>query len=608
MSDYIEKLLKYCDDVINDKLENRVACQLEKLACKRHLNDLKKSESPDYPFYFDTRAANRRCKFTECLQHTKGKWRGQYIELEPHQVFMEGVGFGWLKKKNKMRRFNRMYFELPRKNGKSAESATTGLYMAFADNELGAEVYAGATTEAQAMMVFQPAWQMVKMNEDFREHFGVELSGTPKNPTSVYNLEDMSKFIPVVGKPGDGSSPHCAIVDEYHEHPTPVLYDAMDTGMGARSQPVLLVITTAGVNTAAPCYDLHSEAVKVLEGTIENDALFCMIFTIDKDDDWQDFECWKKANPNYKISIDEDYLYGKYKDALNKPSQRNILLTKHLNIWQNAGVAWMDMLKWKQCEDLELTIDLFQNYECWVALDLASKIDLCAVVYAFKHTKRVVNVTCPVCFEDAIVEGNLNKCTSCEWEKPVTRQCVAFFARHYLPEDTVNKTENQHYQKWVQEGYLTSTEGARTDFSRVERDIEQAAKDFSVKELAFDPKEASYLIQNIEEWANFECIEFPQGPSLISEPMKELEARVYAGELVHPGDPIFTWCMGNVIKKQSRSGGSVKHYFPTKENDKLKIDSAVAAIMALARLMTYEDGTVYDERAAREKGAILRTL
>src|SRR5665648_518829 len=145
------------------------------------------------------------------------------------------------------------------------------------------------------------------------------MTGTVKNPTSIYNETDMSIFCPIVGNPGDGQSPHGGLIDEYHEHPTSVLYDAMDTGMGAREQPMLSVITTAGTNTSFPCYDLHLEAIKVLEGSIENDRLFCMIFTIDKEDDWQDFECWKKANPNYMISIEEDYLYGKYQDAMNKP-------------------------------------------------------------------------------------------------------------------------------------------------------------------------------------------------------------------------------------------------------------------------------------------------
>lgn len=615
---YSERIIEYCHAAIADIIPNRKTCWLEKLACQRHLNDLARQDDDDYPYYFDEEAANNRCYFTECLQHTKGKWRGEYIKLEPHQTFMQGVGFGWKKKSNNLRRFNRFYFELPRKQGKSIESSTTGLFMAFVDGEPGAEVYSGAQTEAQAMMVFEPAHAMVRQNPQLAEYFSLKLTGTPRNPTSIYRESDMSRFMPVVGKPGDGSSPNCALVDEYHEAQTSVLYDAMDTGMGARMQPLLIVTTTAGVSTAVPCYDLHCEAVKVLEGTVINDSLFCMIFTIDKEDSWEDFENWKKANPNYGVSINEDYLYSKYQDALNKPAQRNILLTKHLNIWQNAGVGFVDMLKWKQCEDISLTLDMFKGQECWLAIDLASKIDLCALVLLFRYQRNVVNENCPKCYGEVEVRNGMNVCISgnvledesvCNWKAPVRRNCVVGFTKHYMPEDTINKRENQHYQKWVIEGHLTKTDGARTDFGVLENDIKQLSKDHIIKELAFDQKEATHIIHLISMWANFECVEFPQSPALINEPMKELEAMINANEFWHNGDPIFTWCMGNIVKKAARGGGSTKTYFPTKENDKLKIDSGVAAIMGLGRLMVAEDnGDSYNSRAARGDENILRVI
>jgi len=615
---YIERLLKYCNDAIADILPNRKTCLFEKLACQRHLDDLNKQGNEDYPYYFDEEAANKRCYFIECLQHTKGKWRGQYIKLEDEQIFAEAVKFGWLKKETDKRRFSKSYEELPRKQGKSIKSATTGLFMGFADGEPQAEVYAGATSEKQAMMVFQPAYEMVRLNEDFAEWYNIKLSGTVKNPTSIYNEEDMSMFSPIVGNPGDGASPHCALVDEYHEHPTSVLYDAMDTGMGAREQPLLAVITTAGVNTSYPCYDLHLYAEKVLKGVIEDDRLFAMIFTIDENDDWQDFEVWKKANPNYGISIDKDYLWGKYQDAINKPEQRNVLLTKHLNIWQNSGVGAFDMLRWNKCADPELTIEMFRGKECWLALDLASKIDLAALVLLFKYKRKVINTECPKCHGEVVIKNGMNVCisgnvledeTKCNWSKPVNRDCIVGFARHYVPEETVLEKENTHYQKWREQGNLIVTEGARTDFQLIEKDIETAAENFIVKELVFDPSEASYLIQNIEKWAAFDCIEFNQGPATISQPMKELEAMIKAFEFWHNGDPVYTWCMGNVVKKSSRSGGSVKHYFPTKTNPKLKIDSAVATICGLGRLITYEnDNGAYESRVSSGEERVLRVL
>jgi len=619
---YSERILAYCHAAIADSLPNRKTCKFEKLACQRHLNDLAKQHLKDYPYYFSDEACNDRCYFTENLQHVKGKWAGQPIELEDHQLFMQGVMFGWLKKSSKLRRFSKANLWLPRKNGKSLEAATTGDFMCFADGEYGAEVYSVAGTEAQAMCVFTPAWMMVKRNDNLRDAFNLKLTGTPKNPTSIYCEEDMSTFMPVVGKPGDGASPHCAIVDEYHEAPTSVAYDAMDTGMGARDNALLLMVSTAGVSTSFPAYTLYLECVNALEGTTVDETMFTMIFAIDKDDDWKDFEVWKKVNPNYGVSISKDYLYGKYLDALNKPNQRNILLTKHLNIWQNAGIGFLDMLRWNKCADKTLKLEDFSGQECWIGLDLASKIDLAAIVILFRQKRRILNINCPLCYSEVEIIDDYNHCTGskevrdddgelkiCGWSKPIMRDCVVGFAKHYIPEETVRKKENQHYQKWELEGHLVVTEGARTDFHKIEMDLQELDRQFIVRELTFDPKESSYLIQNIQEWSNFECVEFEQGPATISQPMKELEAMVTAEEFWHSDDPVYNWNMGNVIRKKARSGGSVKHYFPTKENDNLKIDSAVATICALGRMITYtDDEGAYAGRVNSGEEQILRVL
>ena len=622
MRDYVGELLQYCHDVVNDTLANRKSCNLEKLACQRHLDDLLKSKLDDWPYYFNEEYATQRCYFSECLQHVKGIWAGQNIHLEPHQIFMQASMFGWLKKKNNLRRFYSVYFQAPRKQGKSMEIATTGLWMGFADGENGAEVYSLAQTEAQSLMTFAPAYSMVKNNPQMAEYFDLKLTGTSRNPTSIYRESDMSKFMPVIGKPGDGSSPHLAIIDEFHEAGTDEGRAAMQTGGASRSQPMIVIVTTAGVNTSFPCYDVYLNCKKILQGTIIDDTTFTLIYEPDEDDDWQDFEVWKKVNVNYGVSIDKDYLWGRYQDALNKPGERNILLTKHLNIWQNAGIGAFDMLRWGKCADTNLSLEQFRGQECWLGIDLASKIDLAALVFLFRYKRKVINEACPQCYGKAKVVDGVNVCVSgvkvgegeeqkaCSWSKPVERDCVAAFARHYIPFETADKKENQHYRKWAEEGYLTITEGARTDFQAIEDDIREISKHFAVKELTFDPKEASYLIQNIEKWSSFECIEFEQGPATISQPMKELEAMIVASEFWHSGDPCYTWCVGNVVKKKARSGGSVKHYFPTKENDNLKIDSAVATICALGRYMTYEkeQGGAYESRVGNGDESILRTV
>jgi phage terminase large subunit-like protein len=564
---YAARAKRYASKVVSGKI---LTSKLIKQACQRHLDDLERQKDADFPYKFDVSKAHRICHFAEGMVHIKGKWasvpKGQlpFIHLEDWQCFFLGVPFGWVRKSDQLRRFREIYAEIPRKNAKSTIGAVIGLFMAFDDDEQGAEVFAGATSMDQAYAVFRPAWLMVRNNPDFQAHFKLQLGGTEANPGNIYQPSTGSYFKPIIGKPGDGDSPHCAIVDEYHEHITPVMYDAMKTGMGARSQPMRVVITTAGVDTSGPCYDKHQEAVKILEKTLDNPEMFTMIFGIDaaaegdiEGDDWTDFRVWQKANPNYGVSVLEDYLRGQLRDAMQRPSQQNINRTKHLNEWLNAGIAWMNMAKWDRCKDEKMHLESFATREAWMAFDLANKIDIASLVYVFR-----------------LGDG------------------FAFFAKHYLCEDTIKLPENSHYRKWRDMGWLTQTDGARTDFRRIEDDIKDASKMFSVQSLAFDPREASYIISSIQGWASFECMEINQGPQLMSEPMKEMEAAIYAGQLKHCGDPVLTWMMGNVIKKEGRGGGDVKYYYPTKQNNKNKIDGIVAGIMAIRQALTSEPHTI----------------
>lgn len=457
----------------------------------------------------------------------------------------------------------------------SLTAAGVALYLAFVDGEKGAEVYCGATVLAQAMAVFEPCWQMCNLSPDFMEAYGITLAGTAKNPTSVYRISDMSRCEPVIGKPGDGANVSAAIIDEYHEHPDAGLLGTMITGTGSRPQPVIFIITTAGFDTSYPCFEEHLESVKILEGTLEKENVFTMIFGVDVDDDWTNWESWTKANPNYGISILPDSLKETYSTALNSLKDRNTLLCKHLNIWCNSSQAWMDMQKWDACKDESLKLEDFEGQECWIGVDLASKIDLTAVMLLFRAK-----------------DGK-----------------IATFGFYYLPSETIEKSENTHYQLWVAEGILTKTEGARTDFKRIEDDIRDLAKRFIIKELLFDEKEAAYWIQNLQEDSNFECIAVPQSPAYISEPMKTLEALIYAQEFIHSNDKLLNWSMSNVVKKQSKSGGATKSYYPTKQTVANKIDPVVAIITALSRMMTYEDnGDSYNTRAAKGEEEILRVL
>lgn len=569
--DYAAIANKYAKDVVAGKV---VACEWVRYACQRHLNDLAKAKGKrsKFRYYFDPDQASRVCLFVELLPHTKGKWARERRKLimEPWQIFLTCAVFGWLRKADGFRRFRRVFLLIPRKNGKSALAAAWALYMLAADDEHGAEVFSGATTEKQAWEVFRPARLMALNTPALRSFYGIDV-----NASSVFRLADGSRMEPIIGDPGDGSSPSCAIHDEYHEHDTDTQVDAMLTGMGARDQPLQLVISTAGVNTAGPCYQAQLEAQRMLNGTQENDELFACIWTIDKGDDWSKIETLKKANPNYGVSVGVDFLQARLTEAKNNPRKLAIFQTKHLNVWVNAKMAYFDLLKWMDAENLALDarrggMDRFKGSSCIVALDLASKVDLAAMVVLFRNH---------------------------DGEEGAEGPLYTTFGRFYLPSDTVEKPENDHYQGWEAEGRLEVTEGAMTNFRAIREDLDLFRRLFDVEMVVYDPFQATQFIGELME-EDVPVIEMRQTVLNFSEPMKQLDGLIRAGQIEHDGDPVMTWCIGNVTGKPDKKD----NVYPNKEREESKIDGAVALIMAIAADMNGErpPRSVYEDRGMLE--------
>lgn len=546
---HVFKAHKYCDDVLSGRID---VCNYVKLACKRHLSDIKRSREEDHLYYFDPAAGEHICAFGECFTHTKGKWDNQQIILEPWQCFILVVIFGWKRKSDHYRRFREVYEEVARKNGKSIIVAIVGLYMLTADGEQGAEVYCGATSKDQAYLVFEPAKLMAAREPDFLMHYDVDVF------TSRIVVKDSNaKFLPVIAKPKDGTSPHCAILDEYHEHPTNALKSSFETGFGARTQPLLYQITTAGEDISKPCYHTSLYAKQVLEGNIIDDRMFAIIYTIDDSDDWTDFNVWKKANPNYGVSVLEENLRADYERALNLPQEQNSKKAKHLNVWSGAAASWLNMAKWKK-NKTELCLEHFKGRDIYIGFDLASKVDLAAV-----------SVFIP---DDG------------------TGKSYAF-GMYYLPRETVDKKENEHFRIYEKLGLLTVTDGARTNFEVIEQDILRLNEDYNVIAIGYDPKEANNLVNNLLEKIGNKLVEVTQNASNMNSPMKEFEALVEDGCLltsIH--DICLDWQAGNVIRKEN----NVKYYYPAKSHEKNKIDGIVALLMAVLMYManrTYEPAT-----------------
>jgi phage terminase large subunit-like protein len=545
----------YVSQVVSGEI---LSCKWLRLACERHLRDIESSKTDAFPYVFDPEKANRACAFMELLPHVKGKWahldpvtrKMQTVKLQPWQQFIICSIFGWVKKRDGKRRFHKARIYVPRKNGKSFFGAGVGIYMMTKDNEPGAEVYSGATTEKQAWEVFGPARQMAIKHPKLAPGLGITV-----NAQSLVREKDNSKFLPVIGKPGDGASPHCAIIDEYHEHKTSELMDTMETGMGAREQPLSLVISTAGTNLAGPCREDWKACEQILENVpgFVDDSTFAIIWTIDDDDDWTTEESLQKANPNWGISVNPEVILPALAVAKRDPRKQSAFQTKHLNKWVAAKNAYFNSEDWQKLANPALKPEDLKEYPCILSADFASKHDLVALMQLFiLPNKR-----------------------------------YALFGKYYLPEDTIELPENQHYRTWKRAGWITETPGNITDLSYILEDAAQLVREYKVEEMPSDPNRAWGIFPQMQA-AGIPVVEYRNTVLTMSEPMKQLDAWIRSGAIHHNGDPVLGWAISNVTAKEDKK----ENVYPNKEDNRSKIDPVVAALFAIGRAMTRPEEAV----------------
>jgi len=563
---YAERATQYCRDVVSGKI---LACKWVKLACQRHLDDLVKARTKEFDYKFDPVRAGRVCASMERFPHVKGKWaRGNSpIHLEPHQCFVMCSLFGWVFKGSGLRRFREARIFKPRKNGKTIEAALIGNRMFVADGEPGSEVYCGASDRKQAEEVFSPAAKMARRAPGYKEYFGITIG-----KQSMYCVDEGSKFEVVIGDPGDGPSPHCFIHDEFHEQKTFAQYETAKTGMLAREQPLQIVVSTAGFENESPCHDLWKDLQDVLEGTIVNDQLFGIIYTIDEPDRlveidgkkvpyWTTIEALQEANPNFGVSVLSANIIADQKIAVQRANRQNAFKVKHLDLWVNAREVWMNMEKWRSCADPSLSIEEFQEDLCIEGDDLGARVDLTSRCRLFI---RWIN----------------------------DQRHYYLFWRHYVPLDRANDGEHQHYERWLNQSdklpeehrFFVGHEGPEIRLALVQNDIETDIERFNYARMGFDQHQAMQMQQEIklrlgtDDEGEDKVCDVPQTWKYLDPAMKEVEAAVLSGRLHHTGDPVASWAIGNVIVKPDAN----ENIFPRKEMNRIsKIDPASALFNAM---------------------------
>ncbi|NLS28167.1 hypothetical protein S2M10_31760 [Sphingomonas sp. S2M10] len=573
---------QYARDVTSGEIPAGKSIRLQ---CQRFLDELSVQDRDAFPHRFDEEKASRVCRFIERLPHSKGKWarKKETLKLEPWQIWILACTFGWLRKKDGLRRFRVLFVVVPRKNGKSALSAGIGLYMLCADGEFGAEVYSGATNEKQAWEVFKPAQLMAKRTPALCRRFGIEV-----NAKSLVCVEDNSKFETIVGDPGDGQSPSCSIHDEYHEHADDGQVDTMQTGMGARQQPLQVLITTAGDNLAGPCYSSIQEQRKRLEGigVLDearealaaaglghnggpplDDETFFVEYSIDEGDDWKAETSLRKANPNFGVSIEPDFLKARQRDAIATPRKAGVFKTKHLNLWVSTKAAFFDVEAWRRCRDPgmpmlardALALPELAGRRCKIGLDLASKIDIAALEY----------LILPI------------------GEKATAEDPYIRIGRYFVPSTRVQDVDA--YKAWDAQGLLDVTDGDIIDYDEIQTAISEAVSLFQVEHVAYDPHQATMLVTTLTK-LGVPVLEYRPMVLNFSEPMKELDALTKSGRIRHGGCPVMEWQISNVVSQVDAKD----NVYPRKPDGQphLKIDNPVALISALGVAMSKEEEEV----------------
>lgn len=489
----LEELKKYCEDCISDKI---ISCRKHKWSCIRFLKDLEKEKDLSYPYYFDIDKANKFIKWTSEFKHTKGSKAvvGKTFLLPIYLKFMCSNIYGWYNKKDGSRRFSKMYLQVARKNAKSQILSMMALYewCIYLGNNSLSEVYCAATKKDQAKIVFDESKRMLKQL-DFMSgkwDYSYQKLIYLQNESVISTMSKDDK------KNADGYNPQCAIIDEYHAHETSEILDILDSGMGARSDPLLAIITTAGFDLNTPCFKIeYNLAEKVLnpESSVNIESTFYDIFELETNttseeiilddgtkvppygliDNPYDENNWAKANPisnDYEGGRDNffKYLRKKSEESKQAPEKERNFLTKHMNMWVNRrDSGYMDLSRWNGCKG---EIPDLKNISCYAGLDLSAKLDLTSAGLILPFNGKYI-----------------------------------ILGMSFIPEDKfyehLKTDRSAQYDLWLKQGWIKLTSGSTVDYRSVVDWVKEKAEElgFYLCEWCVDPWGATQITADLIE-------------------------------------------------------------------------------------------------------------
>lgn len=553
-ADYVAIARQYARVASLDRNRHRFNRWTRK-AARRFLNDLKRCEAPHAPFYFDEWHANDVCDFIEKLPHVEGSWDTPTITLHESDVFFLVNLFGF-RKQDGTRRFTQALKCIARKNAKSTLAAAIGIYCETCEGEVGPQVITAATTGAQARIVFNIAKRMVELTPDLREHFQVEPFA---NAIACYSNGGTFKPINAKASTQDGLNPSTAICDEIHAHQTHDLVNVLRSAAGARKNPLFLFTTTEGYESAGPWPELRHFAEQVLDGLIEADHFFCVIYSLDEEckeegikaDDDFDESAWVKANPLMTVnSVLMEEIRKESIEARHMPGKHAEFKIKRLNRREAAAGRWINLPKWKLCNK-PVDLGYLRRFECWGGLDMASVADLTS----FRLVWHVDNVW--------FTKG---------WRFVPQAAVDARTRRGLVP-----------FAHWVQSGHLIIAGDESIDQNIVAAKVIEVCEGFDVRSIGYDTWNASQIARTLEDSGHVMNPHI-QGAKSYHPAINEIERAYLARQVAHGDDPVFNWNMANLVMRLDPNLNKA----PDKKKSVEKIDDACAFFMGVAQALGTE--------------------
>jgi phage terminase large subunit-like protein len=532
---------------------------------------IKTPEPRDEPgAVFDEVRVDRILSAFHNLQHVTGAMAGRPLDPDPWQVaHLLAPVFGWVHWDDDAEAYVRIItktlVDVPRKNGKTTIAGGVGIYMTAADGEPGAQVLACATTTDQAGFCFAPIRTLAKG--------APALKGHVKAYQSVINHESSGSYFKPIANVGDaqhGANVHCAIVDELHLHKTPELVEAIETGTGSRTQPLILYITTADTSRRDTVY--HTKRTKVeslASGALKDPSFYGVVWAADREDDPMSETTWAKANPGYGVSPTRRFMREQATDAQQSPANLASFQRLHLGIRTKQVTKYLTMESWTANAGI-IDESTLKGRKAFGALDLATTSDVTALAWVMPRHKR---------------EGY-----DVVW-------------RMWVPEDSLpdlDKRTANNASVWKRNGWLKTTPGNVTDYDYIKAEIQRDVKFFDVQSVAYDRWNSSQLVNDLTEDGVCEMVSFAQSYIGMNAPTQELQRLLLRGQkmhkplFVHGGNPVMYWMVDNFAVAMDPQG-NVK---PDKANSGEKIDGVVAGIMALAGAMEAAQAapkSIYDD-------------